>query len=176
MKDHSSRPHPSPNKPPHQVAARVISRRLRLREQPIQLAARTGITPSTVHPTVHRILASARLNRSSQIDRATSESVRRDEHDHPGTLVHVDIKKPGIIPDDRGWRFVGYPQGAWNHQRSVWPEEEQISPATAGTCSVPSVMTTPELFTARSMTIRLPRLQSGPGSCRGPVRSSRRDH
>lgn len=26
--------------------------------------------------------------------------VGRDEHDHPGAMLHVDAKKPGNIPDD----------------------------------------------------------------------------
>jgi hypothetical protein len=56
-----------------------------LREGPVPLAARLGIAPSTVH----RILTSARLNRLSHIDRATGEPIRRYEHPHPGSLIHV---------------------------------------------------------------------------------------
>lgn len=71
---------------------------MRLREGPVQLAARLSIAPSTVH----RILTAARLNRLSYVDRATGEPIRRYEHPHPGSLVHVDVKKFGNIPDVGG--------------------------------------------------------------------------
>jgi transposase InsO family protein len=83
---------------------------MRLREGPVQLAARLGIAPSTVH----RILTSCRLNRLSHIDRATGEPIRRYEHPHPGSLIHVDVKKVGNIPDGGGWRYVGRQQGGRN--------------------------------------------------------------
>ena len=68
----------------------------------MQLACRSGIAPSTVH----RILVGARLNRLSHVDRTTGEPVRRYEHDHPGAMLHVDVKKLGNIPDGGGWRYV----------------------------------------------------------------------
>ena len=112
MSDRSSRPRHCPHKTPDRVAARVVSLRMRLREGPVQLAARSGVAPSTVH----RILSSAGLNRLAHVDRATGEPVRRYEHPHPGSLIHVDVKKLGNIPDGGGWRFVGRRQGARNRQ------------------------------------------------------------
>ena len=112
MHDHSSRPHTMPNKTPLPQTKRLVSLRLRLREGPVQLAARVGIAPSTAH----QILRRCRLNRLAYVDRATGEVVRRYEHDHPGSLIHVDVKKLGNIPDGGGWRFVGRRQGAWNRQ------------------------------------------------------------
>jgi hypothetical protein len=50
----------------------------------------------------------------SHIDIRTSERIRRYEHDHPGSLIHVDIKKLGNIPLGGGWRFVRRAQGAKN--------------------------------------------------------------
>ncbi len=105
--DRTSRPRRSPNRTPKAVTKRCVSLRQRLREGPVQLAARLGIAPSTVH----RILRSARLNRLAYVDRATGEPIRRYEHDHPGSLVHVDVKKLGDIPDGGGWRYVGRRQG-----------------------------------------------------------------
>ena len=64
---------------------------------------RLGTAPSTDH----RILVDAHLNRFSHTDRATGEPVRRDEHDHPCSMLHVDVKKLGNIPDGGGWRYVG---------------------------------------------------------------------
>jgi transposase InsO family protein len=115
MRDRSSRPHTSPNKTTLAVTKRLVSLRLRLREGPVQLAARVGVAPSTAH----RVLVRCRLNRLVHVDRATSEPVRRYEHLHPGSLIHVDVKKLGNIPDGGGWRYVGRYQGEMN--RSATP-------------------------------------------------------
>ena len=117
MQDRTSRPHRSPNKTNHATAKRCIQLRLRLREGPVQLACRLGIAPSTVH----RILVDAHLNRLSHVDRATGEPVRRYEHDHPGAMLHVDVKKLGNIPDGGGWRYVGRQQGDRN--RAATPDK-----------------------------------------------------
>ena len=42
--------------------------------------------------------------------------MRRYEHPHPGSLIHVDFKKLDNIPEGGGWRFVGRQQGNWNRQ------------------------------------------------------------
>ena len=72
-----------------------------------QIADRLGMPASTVHA----VLVRCRLNRLTHIDRATGEPIRRYEHDHPGDLIHVDVKKLGKIPDGGGWRYVGTPAG-----------------------------------------------------------------
>ena len=110
MQDRSSRPRTLPSKTSRTVTKRCVSLRIRLREGPVQLAARLDIAPSTVH----RILRCARLNRLAYVDRATGEPVRRYEHDHPGSMVHVDVKKIGNIPDGGDWRYVGRKQGEKN--------------------------------------------------------------
>ncbi|BCQ03077.1 hypothetical protein TPCV2_18610 [Cutibacterium avidum] len=61
----------------------------------MQLACRLGIAPFMVH----RFLVDARLNRLSHVDRATGEPVRRYEHDRPGPMLHVDVKRLGNIPE-----------------------------------------------------------------------------
>ena len=115
MQDRSSRPHRSPNKTSQTTTRRCIQLRLRLREGPVQLSCRLGIAPSTVH----RILTDARLNRLSHVDRATREPVRRYEHDYPGAMLHVDVKRLGNIPDGGGWRYVGRQQGARNRAATL---------------------------------------------------------
>lgn len=117
MLDRSSRPHTSPNKTSPELTRRLVSLRLRLREGPVQLAARVGVAPSTVH----QVLVRCRLNRLAHVDRATGEPVRRYEHPHPGSLIHVDVKKLGNIPDGGGWRFVGRQQGDRN--RAATPDK-----------------------------------------------------
>nr|WP_222122550.1 hypothetical protein [Kocuria rhizophila] len=96
-------PRHSPSKAGQTTTKRCIQLRLRLREGPAQLVYRLGTAPSTDH----RILVDAHLNRFSHTDRATGEPVRRDEHDHPCSMLHVDVKKLGNIPDGGGWRYVG---------------------------------------------------------------------
>jgi hypothetical protein len=54
------------------------------------------------------------LARLSWLDRATGRVVRRYEHDSPGDLVHVDIKKLGRIPDGGGHRSLGRAAGNRN--------------------------------------------------------------
>jgi transposase InsO family protein len=66
---------------------------------------------------VHQVLVRCRISRLSHIDRATGEPVRRYEHDHPGSLIHVDVKKLGNVPDGGGWRYAGRAQG--KHNRKV---------------------------------------------------------
>ena len=110
MTDRSSRPHRMPAKTGRRTTGRIVSLRLRKRIGPVQLAALTGVAPSTAH----RVLTRCGLNRLSSVDRATGEPVRRYEHDRPGALLHVDVKKFGNIPDGGGWRYVGRRQGLRN--------------------------------------------------------------
>ena len=95
MSDRSSRPHRSPNRVPMKRERRIISLRVNLRWGPDRIGYRLGLQPSTVH----RVLSRYGLAKLKWQDRATGRTVRRYEHEHPGDLVHVDIKKQGRIPD-----------------------------------------------------------------------------
>ena len=110
MADRSSRPHHSPARTPDQVVRRIVTLRWRQRLGPVQIAGRLGMPTSTVHA----VLTRCRINRLTQIDRVTGEPLRRYEHDHPGSLIHVDVTKFGNIPDGGGHRFVGRQQGDKN--------------------------------------------------------------
>jgi transposase InsO family protein len=110
MADRSSRPHHSPAKTPPQMVRRIVRLRWRLRLGPVQIAGRLGVAASTVHA----VLVRCRINQLSRIDRVTGEPLRRYEHDHPGSLVHVDVTKFGNIPDGGGHRYVGREQGIRN--------------------------------------------------------------
>lgn len=110
MRDRSSRPRTSPNKTPAAVVRRIVGLRWRHRLGPVQIAGRLGMPASTVHA----VLVRCRINRLSHIDRATGEPLRRYEHDHPGSLIHVDVTKFANIPDGGGWRYVGQAQGHRN--------------------------------------------------------------
>jgi transposase InsO family protein len=107
MQDLPSRPHRSPSKTPQPVVRKIVHVRWKRRLGPVGIAGELGVPASTVHA----VLVRCRLNRLSHVDRATGEPVRRYEHDQPGSLLHVDVKKLGNIPDGGGWRYVGRQQG-----------------------------------------------------------------
>jgi transposase InsO family protein len=110
MEDRSSRPHRCPHRTPQPVVRKIVHLRWKKRLGPVQIAGRLGLAASTVHA----VLVRCRLNRLSHVDRATGEPIRRYEHDQPGSLLHVDVKKLGNIPDGGGWRYVGRAQGTRN--------------------------------------------------------------
>src|SRR5262249_10897832 len=89
MADRSSRPRRLPNRPPVVMVRRIVSLRLRKRLGPVEIGALLGVAPSTVHA----VLVRCRLNRLSHLDRVSGERIRRYEHERPGALVHVDVKK-----------------------------------------------------------------------------------
>ena len=110
MADRSSRPRCSPAKTSTQLTRQIVGLRWRQRLGPVQIAGRLGLPASTVHA----VLVRCRINRLSHIDRVTGEPLRRYEHDHPGSLIHVDVTKFGNVPDGGGWRYVGKQQGDKN--------------------------------------------------------------
>jgi transposase-like protein len=111
MNDRSSRPHRIAKTPP-KLVRKIVSLRRRKRWGPVEIGDALGLPASTVHA----VLTRCRLNRLSHIDRLTGESVRRYEHEHPGDLLHVDVKKLGNIPDGGGWRHTGRVQGLQHRQ------------------------------------------------------------
>jgi transposase InsO family protein len=115
MADRSSRPHHSPARTPQPQVRKIVHLRWKQRLGPVQIAGRLGMPASTVHA----VLTRCRVNRLSHIDRATGEPVRRYEHDHPGAMLHVDVKKYGNIPDGGGWRYLGRVQGDRNRQATA---------------------------------------------------------
>ena len=110
MADRSSRPHHSPARTPEPVVREIVVLRWRHRLGPVQISGRLGVPASTVHA----VLVRCRINRLSRIDRVTGEPLRRYEHPHPGSLIHVDVTKFGNIPDGGGHRFVGRQHGERN--------------------------------------------------------------
>ena len=115
MNDRSSRPHHSPNRTPQVLVRKIVHLRWRHRLSPLAIASRLS-TPAS---TVHAVLVRCRLNRLSYIDVRTGEPIRRYEHDRPGALIHVDVKKLGNIPTGGGWRFVGRVQGERNREATA---------------------------------------------------------
>jgi transposase InsO family protein len=110
MEDRSSRPVNSPQRTPVRRERRIIAIRVNRRWGPARIGFLLGIHPSTVH----RVLSRFGLARLSWLDRATGRVIRRYEHQSPGDLVHVDIKKLGRIPDGGGHRSIGRAAGNRN--------------------------------------------------------------
>jgi len=91
-----------PTRTSAELEARVCALRRELRRGPHLLAGRLAMAPSTVHA----VLVRHGLSRLSRLDRVTGDVIRY-ERDHPGELIHVDVKKLGRIPDGGGWRVHG---------------------------------------------------------------------
>ena len=103
LQDRSSRPHrlrlPTPA-----AAVAEIERLRRQRWTGKQIAVQVGVSPATVS----RVLRRLGLNKLSALEPA--EPVRRYEREHPGELIHLDIKKLGRI-GSIGHRITGRQTG-----------------------------------------------------------------
>jgi len=99
LADRSSRPQRLRQPTPLQTQEQIIAlRRRRFTGQ--QIAREVGVSPATVS----RVLRRARLNRIRDLEPA--EPVRSYERDHPGDMIHIDIKKLGRF-DQPGHRITG---------------------------------------------------------------------
>lgn len=108
MTDRSSRPRRSPARSSQRLERRIIALRFVRRWGPHRIGYHLGVPRSTVG----RVLDRYRMPLLVHLDQATGLLVRRAaavryEKSIPGELVHVDIKKLGLIPDGGGWRFHG---------------------------------------------------------------------
>ena len=110
LRDRSSRPHSSPNRTPRAIRRQVVRLRRKRRKGAAWIGYQLGLSASTVQV----ILNQVGLGRLDRGDRATCrEPVRRYQREHPGELIHVDIKKLAAIPDGGGWRMHGRGQDAY---------------------------------------------------------------
>ena len=110
LADRSSRPHRMPRTTSAETTAQILAARTEHHAGPLRLAAILGLAASTIGA----VRARAGLPRLAEVDRLTGEllrgrrhSDRRYERDHPGELLHVDVKKLGRVPDGGGWRVHG---------------------------------------------------------------------
>jgi transposase InsO family protein len=110
LADRSSRPHRMPRRTPVETTAAIVAARRAHHAGPVRLAAILGIAASTIGA----VLARAGMPRLADVDRLTGEllrgrrhSDRRYEREHPGELLHVDVKKLGRVPAGGGWRVHG---------------------------------------------------------------------
>jgi transposase InsO family protein len=111
LQDRSSRPHRLRHPTP-QTVVEEIERLRRERRTGKQIAAETGVSPATVS----RVLRRLGLNKLSALEPA--EPVRRYQREHPGELIHIDIKKLGRI-GGVGHRITGRHPGMINRHRGI---------------------------------------------------------
>lgn len=114
LEDRSSRPHRSPTRTPSDVEDLVVAKRRELRVGQDRLGDELPIPPRTIS----RILRRRNVPYLRDCDPLTGEVIRsskqtakRYERDHPGDLIHVDVKKIGRIPEGGGWRAWGRNMG-----------------------------------------------------------------
>lgn len=110
LMDHTSRPEHSPNAIGDVIVDAIMELRKREKWGAARIAAylaEKGIEVSA--STVHRTLKRHDISRVSDRDPPTGEPMRiiRYEHERPGDMVHVDIKKVGRIPKGGGWAVHG---------------------------------------------------------------------
>ena len=136
MTDRSSRPHRHPNRTPQARVKKIVHLRWKQRLSPIEIGTKLHMPASTVHA----VLVRCRLNRLSHVDRRTGEPVRRYEHDSPGAMIHVDVKKLGNVPEGGGWRYVGRAQGHRNRAATPGKARSKHRGPLIGTAFVHTVI------------------------------------
>ena len=99
LQDKSSRPDHSPRAIPPGTAGAILELRRRRLTQ-ARIARSLCISPATVS----RVLQRAGLSKISDLD--PKEPVKRYEHEAPGEMLHIDIKKLGRI-EQPGHRVTG---------------------------------------------------------------------
>jgi transposase InsO family protein len=99
LRDRSSRPHCSPTRQAAEVTASIEALRRQRRSGPA-IARQLGLAGSTVGLTLRRL----GLNCLAALE--PKPAIIRYEREHPGELIHIDIKKLGRI-DGIGHRITG---------------------------------------------------------------------
>ena len=122
--DRSSMPRRMHRPMPAHVVERIVSSRWR-RTTGTRIASATGASRSAAD----RVLKRAGLSRIKDLD--PEEPARRHQHDDPGDMIHLDIKKPSRFeaPGHRatGTR-AGHRQGSgWKHDRICVDDASRIA-------------------------------------------------
>jgi len=112
LRDRSSRPHRSPARLPPDTAARIEALRRQRRSGPA-IARALGLPGSTVGLELRRL----GLGRLGALD--PKPAILRYEREHPGELIHIDIKKLGRI-DGVGHRITGDRRGQSRKRGAGW--------------------------------------------------------
>ena len=129
--DRSSAPNRTPGRTPTDIEDLIEALRRSTKYGPARLAAelqrRHAITVAPA--TIHRILVRRGISRLRDIDPPTGEQLRevvRFEHDAPGSMIHVDVKKLGRIPAGGGWRIHGRGTDAHRASKRIGPRTGRV--------------------------------------------------
>jgi transposase InsO family protein len=171
LRDRSSRPLSSPDQTPAATCAAVEALR-RERRTGKHIAAEVGVSPATVS----RILKRLGLNKLSALEPA--EPIRRYEREHPGELIHIDIKKLGRI-DGIGHRITGDRTGqsnrrargkglGWEYVHVCVDDASRVAfvkvmPSEKKECSVVFLKTAVAYY--ESLGVKVERVMTDNGSC-----------
>jgi len=112
LADRSSRPRRL-RAPTPETALRQIEALRRQRMPGMQIARTVGVSPATVS----RVLRRLGISRIKALD--PPEPVRRYEREHPGELIHIDIKKLGRF-NRIGHRITGHGTSRSTRCRMGW--------------------------------------------------------
>jgi transposase InsO family protein len=112
LRDRSARPLCSPRRLPPETTAQIEALRRQRRSGPA-ISRQLGIPTSTVGLVLRRL----GLNRLRALD--PKPEIIRYEREHPGELVHIDIKKLGRI-DGIGHRITGDRHGQSGKRGTGW--------------------------------------------------------
>ena len=167
LRDRSSRPHSSPSQTAPAVCAAVEALR-RQRYTGKQIATELGLSAATVS----RILRRLGLNKIKALQPA--EPIRRYARDHPGEMIHLDIKKLGRIKGI-GHRITGDRTGQSNNRGVGW-EFVHVAIDDASRIAFAKVMTSERRRSAtaflkaalayyESLGIKVERVMTDNGSC-----------
>jgi transposase len=134
LQDRSSKPHRL-RQPTPAVVVEEIERLRRQRWTGKQIALQVGVSPATVS----RVLRRLGLNKLSALEPA--EPIRRYEREHPGELIHLDIKKLGRI-GSVGHRITGRKTGVVNRHLGIGWEYVHVCIDDASRIAFVQVMAT----------------------------------
>jgi hypothetical protein len=102
------------------VEQRVLDLRKDERRGQDWIGPELGLAPRTVSAILRRHQV-AYLHEcdplTGEIIRSSKATAIRYEHDHPGSLTHMDVKKVGKIPDGGGWKAHGRQMGRTGAQK-----------------------------------------------------------
>jgi transposase InsO family protein len=167
LMDRSSRPKRLYRPTPAAIVEQVeILRRQRFTGK--QIAANLAVSPATVS----RILRRLGLNRMRDLEPA--EPVRRYEREHPGDMIHIDIKKLGRF-NKVGHRITGDRTGQSNSRGIGWEYVHvciddnsrvafsQILPDEKAVSAVAFLMAAVAYYTSLGVTVA--RVMTDNGSC-----------
>jgi transposase InsO family protein len=110
LQDRSSVAHAHPHRTGPCQETRVRIMRALTRRGPAFIGARLGMHASVVGRVLRRHHAPLLRDLdpvTGIVIKASRRSANRYEHARPGSLIHVDVKKLGRIPDGGGWRVHG---------------------------------------------------------------------